>query len=131
MAGVVEDVLVDGVVVGEAFEEGGAGCDGAGVGRFVEGAEVVYCGGPGGGGVEEGRIDVEAVFAWWVSAIRVGHVGCSDVVVYQSRMSNSSSLEAWSVYFTNQISYSNVLSRAVCLIGNFARLVLRCQGSRA
>ena len=48
VAGGVEDVLVDGVVVGEAFEERGAGCDCAGVGRFVEGADVVYCGGPGG-----------------------------------------------------------------------------------
>ena len=82
VAGGVEDVLVDGVVVREAFEEGGAGCDGAGVGGFVERGKVVYGGGPGGGGVEEGRVNVEAVFAWWIGAICVGHVGCSVVVVY-------------------------------------------------
>lgn len=131
MAGGVEDVLVDGVVVGKAFEEGGAGCDGAGVGGFVEGAKIVYGGCPWGGGVEEGRVDVEAVLAWWMSAIRVGHVGCSVVVVSHSWMSNVYFVGSMERVFHKQeiISCGSVWS--CVFIGSSARLMLLCQSSRA
>ena len=57
--GVVEDVEVFGIVVGEAREERGAGGYGAGGGTVPEGEEVVEGGGCWAGGVDEGWVDVE------------------------------------------------------------------------
>ena len=52
-------VLVLCVVVVEAVQGGCAGGDGASVGAVVEGLEIGGCCCPCGGGVEEGRVEVE------------------------------------------------------------------------